>query len=114
MFQKIVATVAIVILIIALCFIGIALYRQTTSSNYPPVIANCPDYWDVSGNLCINSMDLGKAKCTAPSNVCKGSKCMDFSTPQWNNTSSMCQKYKWAQGCDLTWDGITDNASLCG
>ena len=105
MFQKSVATVAIVILIITLCFIGIALYRQSNNSDYPPVIANCPDYWDVSGNMCINSMSLGNAKCSGP---------MDFTTPQWNNTSAMCRKYQWAKGCNLTWDGISDNASLCG
>ena len=105
MFQKSVATVAIVILIIALCFIGIALYRQAYNSDYPPVIPNCPDYWDASGNLCINSMPLGNARCRTP---------MDFTTPQWNNSSAMCRKYQWAKGCNLTWDGITDNASLCG
>jgi hypothetical protein len=105
MFQKTVATVAIVILIIALTFIGITLYRQSFNSIYPPVIANCPDYWDVSGNFCVNSMGLGNARCIAP---------MDFSTPQWNNNNSMCNKYKWAKSCNLTWDGISDNASLCG
>jgi hypothetical protein len=114
MFQKSVATVAIVILIITLCFIGIALYRQSNDSKYPPVIANCPDYWEASGNLCVNTMGLGKATCTASPNVCKGTRCMDFTLPQWNNTSSMCQKYQWANKCNLTWDGITDNASLCG
>jgi hypothetical protein len=104
MFQKSVATVAIVILIIALCFIGIALYKQANNSDYPPVIANCPDYWDVSGNMCVNSMALGNQACHRP---------MNFTTPQWNNSSSMCKKYTWANSCNLTWDGISDNASLC-
>ena len=118
MFQKSVATVAIVILIITLCFIGIALYRQAYNSDYPPVLANCPDYWDVSGNLCINSRipPLGRtnAACTDIASVCKGTQCMDFTKPQWNNASSKCQKYHWAKTCNLTWDGISDNASLCG
>jgi hypothetical protein len=105
MFQKSVATVAIVILIITLCFIGIALYRQAYNSDYPPVIPNCPDYWDVSGNFCVNSMALGNTRCLAP---------MDFTRPQWNNNSAMCRKYQWAKSCNLTWDGISDNASLCG
>jgi hypothetical protein len=105
MFQKSVATVAIVILIITLCFIGIALYNQAKNANYPPAIANCPDYWDVSGNMCVNSMALGNDTCHRP---------MNFTTPQWNNSSAMCRKYTWAQSCNLTWDGISDNASLCG
>jgi hypothetical protein len=106
-FQKSVTTVSIIILIIALCFIGIALYRQKYNSTYPPVIANCPDYWDVSGNLCVNSMNLGNTtkNCGGP---------MDFTTAQWNNNSSKCQKYQWAKGCNLTWDGISDNVDLCG
>ena len=112
MFQKTVATVAIVILIITLCIIGIALYRAKYHSKYPPVIANCPDYWDASGNLdisnnfvCVNSMNLGSSTC---------SNQMNFSTPSWQGRNSLCQKYKWAKSCDLTWDGITDNADICG
>jgi len=108
MFQKSVATVAIIILIITLTFIGIALYRQAYNSSYPPVIANCPDYWDVSGNLCINSMQLSKDKGSS----CQGP--MDFTAPGWNNSSGMCRKYQWTKKCNLTWDGISDNAELCG
>ena len=112
MFQKSVATVAIIILIITLCIIGISLYRTKYNSKYPPVIANCPDYWDASGNLdisnnfvCVNSMNLGSSTC---------SNTMNFSTSSWQGDNSLCQKYKWAKSCDLTWDGITDNADLCG
>ena len=104
MFQKSVTTVAIVILIITLCFIGIALYRAKYNSAYPPVLANCPDYWDASGNFCVNSMSLGNTNpgCTQP---------IDFTSPQWSG--SVCSKYEWARSCNLTWDGITDNPDLC-
>lgn len=112
MFQKSVATVAIIILIITLCIIGISLYRTKYNSKYPPVIANCPDYWDASGNLdisnnfvCVNSMNLGSSTC---------SNTMNFSTSSWQGDNSLCQKYKWAKSCNLTWDGITDNADICG
>jgi hypothetical protein len=105
MFQKTVATIAIVILIIALCFIGIALYRAKFKSAYPPVIANCPDYWDVSGNFCMNTMNLGKSNCSVP---------MDFTQPSWSGNSSMCKKFQWAKSCNLTWDGITEKVDLCG
>jgi len=105
MFQKTVMTVAIVILIIVLCFIGIVLYRQKSSIVYPPVIPNCPDYWDVSGNKCINSMSLGNPQCNVP---------MDFTTAKWSGNTSNCLKYMWAKSCNLTWDGISDNAEICG
>ena len=104
MFQQTVTTIAIVILIITLCVIGIMLYRAKYNTIYPPVIANCPDYWEASGNYCINSMNLGNSKCNVP---------MDFTKPQWSSSNSMCQKYKWAKSCNLTWDGITENADLC-
>ena len=112
MFQKTVATIAIIILIITLCVIGIALYRAKYHSAYPPVIANCPDYWDASGNLdisnnlvCVNSMNLGSSTC---------SNSMNFTTSSWQGKNGLCQKYKWAKSCDLTWDGITDYADICG
>jgi hypothetical protein len=104
MFQQTVTTVAIVILIIALCFIGISLYRAKYNTKYPPVIANCPDYWDVKGNLCINTMNLGNSNCNVP---------MDFTKPQWSGNNSKCKKYEWAKTCNLTWDGISNNADLC-
>jgi len=110
-FQNIVMISATIILIIALCFIGLALYRQKYKSDYPPIIANCPDYWiDSSGN--------GKA-CNQDSNpnnqvgTCQGP--MDFTAPQWNGSGTgNCAKFKWAKSCNLSWDGITNNANICG
>ena len=105
MFQKTVSTIAIIILIVSLCFIGIMLYRQNNVLSYPPVIANCPDYWDASGNMCINSMNLGNSRCSVP---------MDFTTAQWSGNNSTCAKYTWATSCNLTWDGITNQVDSCG
>ena len=104
MFQKTVSIVAIIILIIALCFIGLALYRQKYNSKYPPVIPNCPDYWDASGNSCINHHSLGNAECHGD---------MDFSTAQWSGAAGMCGKYKWSKQCNLAWDGISNRPDLC-
>ena len=65
-FQTIVMITASIILVISLCFIGLALRKQKNSAIFPPVIANCPDYWvvDGSGNntKCINVKDLGTFK----------------------------------------------------
>jgi hypothetical protein len=104
MFQKTVSTIAIIILIITLCFIGISLYRAKYNTAYPPAIANCPDYWDASGKLCLNTMNLGKPNCSRP---------MDFTTPGWGGANGPCNKKRWASSCDLTWDGISDNPRIC-
>ena len=38
---------------------------------------------------------------------------MDFNEVPYNTTNGLCAKYKWAKDCDLTWDGITNNKSIC-
>lgn len=112
-FQSTVMTIAIFCLIIALCFIGLALYREKYNSTFPPVIANCPDYWE-SGinaegkNVCISRPGLGNQ-----SSGCTGE--IDFST--WGAGAEAgrenCEKYEWAKKCNLTWDGITNVDETC-
>jgi len=106
-FQNIVMSIASVILIIVLIFIGISLYNNKKHSAYPPVIADCPDYWlDMSNddsNRCVNSKNLGSCN----------TKDMDFSSSFWTGSDGLCRKYKWARKCDLTWDGVTTNSNIC-
>ena len=106
-FQKIVLIIAVVILIISLAIIAYALRYKKTGS-WPPVVGECPDYWvdrDASGNggKCINIQDLGtcKAKTGDPHLV------MDFNNQLFKGPNGMCAKYKWAQKCNVSWDGIT-------
>ena len=58
-FQRIVLIIAIIMLIVAMIFIGYALYRQSSDVAWPPETPKCPDYWTVddSGN------------CTNPNNI---------------------------------------------
>jgi hypothetical protein len=112
-FQYIVMITSTVILIISLCFIGIALYKQKYSGDYPPIIANCPDYWiDSSGNGARCVVDPNNPNGNQTAN-CTGS--MDFTQAQWSGQGTgACSKYKWAKTCNLSWDGITNNADICG
>jgi len=105
-FQKIVLFSAIIVLIIALIIIGITLsYGQ--KQQWPPVITSCPDYWtlDGSGNntTCINVKDLGT--CSATGN--DKHLVMDFNTSVFTGSQGTCNKYKWANNCGVSWDGIT-------
>jgi hypothetical protein len=106
-FQKTVLFIAIVILIIALVIIGIALYNADDKHQWPPIIPQCPDYWNVDGSgnntTCTNIKDLG----TCPSNSGKGHLIMNFNTPAFSGENSLCAKYTWAQKCNVSWDGIT-------
>jgi len=99
-FQKIVLIAAVIILIIALIFIGIAL-SNAQNNQWPPMVSQCPDYWqaDGSGNntICTNVMNLG---------TCQKSV-MNFNSPPFSGENSSCAKYTWANNCGVTWDGIT-------
>ena len=105
-FQTTVMTIAIGALIVSLAFIGMQFYRQKYTADYPPVIPNCPDYWDISGNICKPHPSLGNGAsgCNAPK---------DFTTGTWAGQFGKCAKYKWAKGCNLTWDGLTTNPDTC-
>jgi hypothetical protein len=107
-FQSSVITISLLVLAVYLLFIGIVLYRNKSKTAYPPVVADCPDYWqDQSiGNSshCVNKKNLGKPSCA---------KIMDFSTSTWSGQRGLCNKSKWAKACDLVWDGITNNTQVC-
>jgi len=46
-FQRIVIIIAILMLIVAMVFIGHALYRQSIAGSWPPEETKCPDYWTI-------------------------------------------------------------------
>ncbi len=108
-FQKIVLIIAIIILTITLVIMIIAL-DKTGKEVWPPVITKCPDWWiaDGEGNnsTCINVKDLGV--CSAKAG--EKHQTMNFNTDLYTGQQGACAKYKWANNCKLTWDGITYGA----
>lgn len=102
-FQKIVLFSAIIILILALVFIGVSL-RRATKQLWPPMTPECPDYWTVDGSgNCTNVKDLG----TCPPPTGKKHLTMNFNVAPYNGSNGVCAKYEWAQKCGITWDGVT-------
>ena len=112
-FNKIILFSAIVILIIALIVIGVMLNYALFNENYPPVISDCPDYWDVSLNnnnevTCYNIVRQNSGTCNNDTYP------VDQFYEQGSNKSDViCAKYKWAKGCNISWDGITNNNQAC-
>ena len=106
-FQNIVLSVAGIILIIFITFIGVFIYRNKNTVAYPPVLAQCPDYWviDGSGNntTCSNVKDLG----VCPAQSGEKHQIMNFQSPLFSGDSGPCNKYTWAKKCEVSWDGIT-------
>lgn len=102
-FQKITIIVAFGFLILMLGIIAFMLYRAKSNLQFPPDIAECPDYWEVIGNqVCSNVKNLGTG-CQNP---------MDFSASQWQGQGGLQQKYNWAKDCGVTWDGVTNNSKF--
>lgn len=100
--QKIILYTAVIILILALAFIGYMMYKAKSNVAFPPEISECPDYWKVVGiEKCENTMNLG---------TCQG--VYDFSSPEWQGSSGLKKKNDWARGCGIVWDGVTNNESL--
>jgi hypothetical protein len=109
-FQKMVLTAAIVVLIIMLVIIGMSLSKASYEDTWPPIVGDCPDYWvDMSGNgeACLNSHSLGR--CNVPTKGENGT--MNFNQSPFTGDNGICSKYNWATGCGVTWDGITSGIS---
>jgi Na+-transporting methylmalonyl-CoA/oxaloacetate decarboxylase gamma subunit len=112
-FKKTVMGVAIVLLIISLIILGSMMSAAAYEAKWPPHVADCPDFWkeesirNGDGEAiiqCNNVHNLG-------SSACKQS--MLFSQDKWKGAEGDCRKKTWSKGCDLTWDGITNNSKVC-
>ena len=127
-FYVIVITIAIVLLILALTYIGVFLIGDdTTKVTFPPHSNQCPDYWEVNGDgHCVipdvGDVNFGNAGTAVgfvktkddPNN--QGNTISDDTYPQPDvtNTSipfenrTICEKKRWANTFDVVWDGVTN------
>ena len=107
-FKNIIVIIAVITLIILFIIFGVMLYYAKSKEIYPPVTADCPDYWlsqqQGKKQLCVNRLHLGKDSCN---------RIMDFTTNKWKGVDHICKKKQWATNCDLTWDGITNSSKQC-
>ena len=98
----------LILLVFILLTYAIMLYNTSSAEIYPPVQASCPDWWNSSTtnnkNICINEKKLGSHTCNST---------MNFDTNEWKGADHICKKKKWAEACDLTWDGITNTSMKC-
>jgi hypothetical protein len=105
-FQTVILIIAVILLIISLAFVGNSL-KTSNSSAWPPPVPSCPDYWTIDGSgddaVCINVHDLGT--CAHGYNV--DHLTMNFNDPKFSGDDGSCNKYTWATGCKISWDGLT-------
>ena len=112
-FYKTVCIIALVILVVSLAFIGSALASSSKNVSFPPNISKCPDNYETvyneSGEFesCLNNNN-DKDGCNAVS-----FREEEYNMPGIGITSGACQKKKWAKGCQVDWDGLTNNNMIC-
>jgi len=127
-FYSIVLSIAILLLILILTYVGLTM-KNTSNSKvvFPPVEAKCPDYWDYAGNACViptvGSVNVGSVYDVngtillndvttygLTGNSLVGNSYIDFTNPAWNSQglSGVCQKQKWASLYGIQWDGVSN------
>jgi len=117
-FQKSVLTISVIVLIISLIILGFFLAKSLFEDSYPPIISDCPDYWDVTYNendevVCKNTSTINKGRGDVPRGECNDYPVNKFLNSGSQNKDILCEKYKWSKKCDITWDGITNNNKAC-
>ena len=131
-FHVIVLSIATIILILLLIFIGILLSKGNTNLAYPPNYGICPDYWSIeeeSGKCVIpafsaDAVNIGNIYGPDPgpnpslvdsiintpgySYVVDDqvvTHYIDFNDDGW---TGVCSKQKWANEHGIVWDGVSN------
>lgn len=107
-FNKTVIIIASIILITILIILAISLSKTLFNESFPPIIPDCPDYWEVEYN------NSDQAKCINNNGINTGNTdlqdCGDFTNFfDRNSDQGNCERYKWSKKCNVNWDGITNN-----
>jgi hypothetical protein len=116
-FYTIVLSIAVVVLILVLAFLGWTMSKQKDTDNFPKLKTTCPDFWQVTQN--------GKCKQPSSEQVNFGSSTasngapgfkdgeFDFANAGWSaGGNAVCAKKKWANSHGINWDTVT-NANYC-
>ena len=137
-FYTVIVIIAVVIMILALTYIGILISQKTIGANivgYPPIATTCPDNWETmetsTGNTVCkipttemknvgalydtnDVLDTGITGDTSGYGTQGDDKYIDFNNPLWSSTSEIttCAKKTWADTYNIQWDGVT-NYTLC-
>ena len=120
-FYLIVLSVAIILLIIILAYIGIYGMNEKSKSAFPPVKYDCPDYWQKNekGECVIptsgpnmgafnNKGDLTPIKEDIPG-INENKDAIDFENAGWSASgSSRCAQKKWAIDNSIVWDTVSN------
>ena len=128
-FYIIVLSIAIILLILLLTYIGIQMNSAgTKTAPYPPTKSTCPDYWTIDSDGKCNVPTTGRNIPSESLTVASGSsvsgaqtpgytststsKTIDFSKSAWSSYgglgSELCGQKLWANTNGIMWDGVSN------
>jgi hypothetical protein len=119
-FYTTVLTIAVVVLILVLAFLGWTMSKQKETDNFPKLQTSCPDFWkiekDGEKNYCIqpeqDKVNSGSADANNDAPGFENGK-FDFANSGWSaGGNAVCAKKKWANSHGINWDTVT-NANYC-
>jgi len=109
-FYKNIFVSTILSVIILLGIVAYVLYNSKDKQIYPPTLSSCPDYYNLNEKgFCVNSGIWSTiSECNS----------IDFTGSVYKiegtgKNSGICAKKTKAEDCKITWDGITNNYSIC-
>ena len=126
-FYTLVVTIAVVILILVLAFLGWTMSKHKDKSANFPIQTTCPDYWEIENDIATKKayckqppdstyMNYGDAQASTsdslPKDVFKDGK-FDFTNSGWSSAgqNAVCAKKKWADMYKIKWDTVTNDTS---
>jgi hypothetical protein len=134
-FYTLVLTIAIIVLLLLLGYMGWLMSKQKSTDEFPKLRTSCPDFWKVEPG------DNGKVFCIRPVKDPNGPDALndgnkdgaktndvlfanakgvksdktgfDTTDAGWASAgNAVCGKQKWANANGITWDTVT-NANFC-
>jgi hypothetical protein len=137
-FYIVVGTIAVLLLIGILAFLGVAMNKQYVSRPFPErTIQKCPDYWQPDGSgkcviptsgagmnnvgdltgVALTTTKTGQYNVLYTPGLSSNKKSIDFNSEDWKkyntmvgaNLNTLCQKQQWLNDHKVVWDGISNN-----
>jgi hypothetical protein len=125
-FYMLVVSIAVVILILVLAFLGWTMSKHKDTTNFP-IQTTCPDNWEIENdptskkayckqppdNTYMNYGDSAASTSNLlPKDVFKDGK-FDFTNSGWSaaGQNAVCAKKKWADTYKIKWDTVTNDVS---
>jgi hypothetical protein len=112
-FQKTVLIVALVVLSITIIILSSFLANQEKNKEWPPEIATCPPYFDISqnGTMCIQTSGLtvgakASTQTLKDASPTPPTTCDTFYIKHGDKIMTFKEKCDWSKACNVSWDGV--------